>query len=220
MRGEADRQLYVFALSTPGLPRRLTVLGRRLEVLRFGKVEAIVSASYRPEPDTDHVKAQHEIVSRLSGRVRALLPARFGSLVTEQSLRSLVASRGPELLAALKRVRGCDQMTIRIFGAPDRAPTPVEDSRSGADYLRDRRARAHREPSEAVLVRREMTAVVEAERSEPGHGALRVTIYHLVRRTRLAAYRRRASALQASLAPHTVKVTGPWPVFAFAPELL
>jgi hypothetical protein len=46
-----------------------------------------------------------------------------------------------------------------------------------------------------------------------------LTVFHLVPLERLDVYRRRASGLQSMLPRHVVTVTGPWPVFAFAPEL-
>ena len=38
-------------------------------------------------------------------------------------------------------------------------------------------------------------------------------------RRQVSRYTRRASVLQTLLTPYAVTVTGPWPVFAFAPEL-
>jgi hypothetical protein len=62
--------------------------------------------------------------------------------------------------------------------------------------------------------------LVAAERIVAGRETVMSTVYHLVERSRTAEYRQRAVAAGADLAAATVTVTGPWPAFAFAPELL
>jgi hypothetical protein len=219
MRAETDRELYVYALSSPALPRRLSVLGRRLNCIRIGDVSAIVERSNRPRRDLGDIQLQHRIVSRLAALYPALLPARFGSVVSEAALGSLVSERHDEIRAALRRVRNCEQMTVRVFGPAD-AAAPVEASpASGTEYLTRRREHAHRHAPEVEVIRRELSAVVKAERLGPGERGIRVSVYHLVARGAVPRYRRRAAVLQSMLAPFAVTVTGPWPVFAFAPEL-
>jgi hypothetical protein len=41
-----------------------------------------------------------------------------------------------------------------------------------------------------------------------------------VRRSIVERYRARTASLAQELAPHPVSVTGPWPAFAFVPEVL
>jgi hypothetical protein len=82
-----------------------------------------------------------------------------------------------------------------------------------------RQERAHHVPPELDVIRRELGALVKDERVARGDGAIRAVVYHLVAKRALARYRRHAAVLPSLLAPHTVMVTGPWPVFAFAPEL-
>ena len=90
---------------------------------------------------------------------------------------------------------------------------------SGTAYLARRRERAHQRPPEAEIIRRELGSLVRAERAEAGERGLRLVAYHLVARRQVSRYSRRASVLQTLLTPYAVTVTGPWPVFAFAPEL-
>ena len=90
---------------------------------------------------------------------------------------------------------------------------------SGTAYLARRRERAHQQPPEVEIIRRELGALVRAERAEAGERGVRLVVYHLVARRLVSRYRRRASVLQTLLTPYAVTVTGPWPVFAFAPEL-
>ena len=219
MHRETDRAVYVYALSSPGLPRRLSVLGRRLHCLAIGGIDAIIEYSRTPGRSLDEIQFQHRLVGRLAARAPALLPARFGSAVTEDALRSLVSDRQGEIEEALRLVRNCEQMTVRVFGPAEDAPRTDSESVSGTAYLTRRRDRTHRRPPEAEIIRRELGSLARAERSEPGERGIRLVVYHLVARRQVSRYRRQASVLQGLLSPYAVTVTGPWPVFAFAPEL-
>ena len=219
MRRETDRAVYVYALSSPGLPRRLSVLGHRLQCLAIGGIDAIIERSWASGRSLEEIQFQHRLVGRLAARAPALLPARFGSVVTENALRSLVSERQGEIEEALRLVRNCEQMTVRVFGPAEDAlatdPHPV----SGTAYLARRRERTHQRPPEVEIIRRELGSLTRAERTEPGERGIRLVVYHLVARRQLSRYRRQASVLQRLLSPYAVTVTGPWPVFAFAPEL-
>jgi hypothetical protein len=219
MRRETDRDVYVYALSSPGLPRRLSVLGRRLHCLAIGGVDAIVERAALSGRGLQDIQLQHRLVTRLAARTPALLPARFGSVLAESALRSLVAERQDEIHAALRLVRNCEQMTLRVFGPPEPGALSGPPSESGTAYLARRRQRAHHQPPEVDVIRQELGAIVKAERAVAGERGVRLVVYHLVARRMLARYRRRASVLQTLLQPYAVTVTGPWPVFAFAPEL-
>jgi hypothetical protein len=231
MTARNDR-LYVYALAEPGLPRQFTVLGHRLRSLPLDGVDVVVE--HRPPPDftTDAVSRQHAIVTRLASRHPAILPARFGSIADQASLQSLVSRRGKEILAALQQVRGCAQMTVRIVTptvptfsslSPDpadaRSGGPVSSAPTGTEFLKRRLERARHVPSEVEILRRELGALVRSERFVAGERDGLVTVFHLVPHQKLDAYARRASGLPSKLQPRTVRVTGPWPVFAFAPDL-
>ena len=216
---ETEREVYVYALSSPGLPRRLSVLGRRLNCLTIGGVDVIVERSGTPGRSLEDIQLQHRIVSRLAARASALLPARFGSMVTEGAVKSLVSERQDEIQEALRLVRNCEQMTLRVFGPAEREEATDPPSGSGTAYLARRRERAHQRPPELEIISRELGALVTAERAEAGERGVRLVVYHLVARRLVSRYRRRASVLQTLLTPYAVTVTGPWPVFAFGPEL-
>lgn len=216
-----ERTLYVYALTEPGMPRRVQILGHALRILTIGQVQVVVEYhEERPEATTESLREQHAVVVELDSRSNALLPARFGTVLRERALRSTVSEHEAEILQALARVRGRQQMTVRVFGAPDTA-RPVDDRTStGTAFLESRRFRAHYIPAEAATIRTLIGALATAERVEAGERGLRVTVFHLVARQAVEAYRRQAEALHPALAPHEVTVTGPWPPFAFSPELL
>jgi hypothetical protein len=218
MRRQTDRELYVYALTSPGFPRRLSVLGRRLNCIAIGDVDAIVAGSTPQGRGLDDIRLQHRIVSRLADRASALLPARFGSIVSESALRQLLAERHDDIHAALLLVRNCEQMTVRVFGAAAPEALP-EAPASGTAYLVSRQKQAHHVPPDVALIRAELGSLVKDERVEKGERGIRAVVYHLVARRSIPQYRRRATVLPSLLSPNAVTVTGPWPAFAFTPEL-
>ena len=130
--------------------------------------------------------------------------------------------RRPDILAALRpgpRMRADDGARLRL--ADRCSDEPGIRRRSGTEFLEQRRERAHHEPPEVEVVRRELGPLVKAERvaaGERGAGSSRsFTSSRDVSHRRLPPAVRRQSV--AKLRPRTVTVTGPWPAFAFAPEL-
>jgi hypothetical protein len=178
-----------------------------------------------PAVTARNLRAHDAAVRRLARRVDALLPARFGSVVEgEAALREALRPRGAELSEALRLVAGCEQMTLRVFGG-GRAPSPpaaVEPPRGlgpGARYLAAR-LRARRVP-EIEPLRRALGALVRAERAER-HATrpLIASVYHLVPRGRARAYRAALLRTRRDLGSVTVRASGPWAPYAFAPERL
>src|SRR2546428_3359005 len=97
----------------------------------------------RPQVSEATLRAHDAVVRRLAGAVDAILPVRFGSLLSESGLADLLTARGRELSEALALVAGREQMTLRLLGAAT-APTapapPPDDLGPGARYLAARRA--------------------------------------------------------------------------------
>ncbi len=150
----------------------------------------------------------------------AVLPVRFGAYMTDDELPQIVRARRAVLLRALKHVRGRDQMTVRIFG-PALEVLPASRPSSGSDYLRARAAamRPALTPGARALVKA-VSSVVDAQHVSGSRGGVQLTIDHLVRRSNVARYRRLLSSCVEELQPRLdVAVSGPWPPFAFAPDI-
>jgi hypothetical protein len=214
-----ERDLYVYALACRGLPRRIPLRGHSLRTVTVGDVDAIVERLVQaPRPTEAVLREQHDIVSALSGMTDALLPARFGTLVSRPALEGTVAARHAELSTALALVRGQSQMTVRVFGERPDPGAAAGTGGTGTSYLAARRGRGAIPPG----IERIRTAVgpwTTAERVEPGGRGLLVTLFHLVAARTASRYRRAVLGVAPSLAPLRVSVSGPWPAFAFAPEL-
>ena len=108
-------------------------------------------------------------------------------------------------------------MTLRVFGDPaPPPPAPSEPSGPGTRYMEARRREIERARSlpeiEPLLDR--LRPLVKAERIErKQQGTLLGTVYHLVRREDVPAYKETLKEEQG------VTVSGPWPPYAFAPGL-
>lgn len=219
-------QWYVYALVDRRMPRR-RIHGHAIEAVAAGGIYAMAERMRRaPELTEANLIRQHDIVRRLASAASAILPARFGSLLEHAELERIVHLRGPQLRAAFDLVRGCEQMTVRLAGAEPLPPKDVSARRAsppptGTEYLQQRReAAGYPLPDAVARLNAAVRALVRADRAEPGRFGVRAIVYHLIERKRRSAYRRAIAAASAHAAPFEMSVTGPFPPFAFAPELL
>jgi hypothetical protein len=65
-----------------------------------------------------------------------------------------------------------------------------------------------------------LSALAGAERFQPASATLPDTLYHLVPKRRVEMYRAVAARVAASRRTARLTLTGPWPPYAFTPELL
>ncbi len=211
--------LYLYAVidEEPALPLGAGLAGEPLRLVRCGEL-LLVAGEAEPKVTPENLAAQDAVVRRLSGQVTAILPIRFGEKARdEEELCNLLKPRGSDLAAALERVRGCEQMTLRVFGEPaPPPPAPSGPSGPGTRYMEARRREIERARSlpeiEPLLDR--LRPLVQGERIErKEQGTLLGTVYHLVRREEVPAYKKTLKEEDG------VTVSGPWPPYAFAPGL-
>lgn len=222
--------LYIYAIATE-TPEHLGagMKRERLRVVSFRKLAMIVGdLPASPAMTPEHLRTHDAVVKRLAALCGALLPARFGTVSSDEAaLRSQLRSRSRELSAALALVGGCVQMTLRVFGtaaAPIRAKAPKRPAAPagvgpGTRYLAERAQAIEAAGSlpEIEPLRARVSGLVRAERAErQDREGLIGTAYHLVERNRVAAYRRRVKAASELLGPIRVHLTGPWAPYAFA----
>ncbi len=208
----------VFALTREAVAP-FELAGHRIELVDAGGVFAAVERiAERPRVSEAALRAQHDVVMRLLADVEELLPARFGSFMDEGELRQVLALRREIIDEALDLVRGRVQMTVRLKeDAPASSPAPaLTNATSGTAYLESRRAAAApRLPMSATALSAAGGHLVVAERAERSPGVNAVSIYHLVAK---ADVRRYTSAISL-LSMRDLSLSGPWPPFAFAPDL-
>jgi hypothetical protein len=227
--------LYVYAVTEAAPPRPgRGLLGERLRVVRARGLQTIVGEiDTRPTPTPDVLAGHDGVVRRLARGAPALLPARFGwTVADERALRASLGAHRGELAASLRDVRGCVQMTLRLFGTTRgsgaaarraRRRPATRGPRRGTRYL-EARARARQEAEslpELDPLRTLLQGLIRDERRERHDaGGLIGTAYHLVERRWLRTYQSRVEAGAATLAPLRLHLSGPWAPYAFGPRVL
>jgi hypothetical protein len=216
--------LYAIADAEPAGSLGTGIGDEPLTIISVGRL-AVVSGSLpgRPTADAGTLKKQDAVVRRLAGLFTALLPVRFGeSAADEAAVAAKIAPRESELTKALELVRGCVQMTLRVFGEADPAPEPATATGGpGARYLEARRQEqaALRSLPEIGPLSLALRPLLRAERIERhAAGPLLGTAYHLVPREGTAAYLAAVEEARGRIGGRRLAATGPWPPYAFAPE--
>jgi hypothetical protein len=215
--------IYVFAFVEGDLGA-FSVAGEEIEIVAIRGVHVAIQRRDAPPQLSDStLRRQHDLVIRLGEIVNAILPARFGAFIEPAELDRLVRMRRRELRNGLEHVRGRAQMTIRISDsrvAPPRVP-PVR-LRSGTAYLVRRKAELEAAlPTTALhMLQAAVRDLVADERIDTGQTPGVAALNHLVARQRVGAYRssiaRAGRALDRAVG---IRLAGPWPPFAFAPQL-
>jgi hypothetical protein len=163
---------------------------------------------------------RHEEVVEALMEDRDVLPVRFGTRVADETAAArALGERHRELSAALDRVRGAVELSLRMLGErPDDTRGATELS-SGTDYLRAkaRAAAAHEGALRAVhepLARRARASKQRPVREE--NELLRAA--YLVDREQVDGFVDLVSELQASNPRVRLLCTGPWPPYSFTEQ--
>ena len=213
-RRDRDEEWQVYALATGPLPRRIRVAGRSIHVLRVGSVAVAVGTPLDLHVE-EGLRDQHAIVIALAQQFDPILPVRFGARMTRARIAQVIEPSAGALLRALAHVRGRQQVTLRLMGPLAPAISPAT---SGTEYLA-RRLAAQAFPPETSPLQDAVRPFVVDQRIHPGRGGIRLTVFHLVNKESAPAYIRAAQSVAAKIDPWRVSISGPWPPFAFGPEL-
>jgi hypothetical protein len=187
-----------------------------------------------PPVEFGSLRKHQDVVARLATRVPAILPVRFGTLLESDHLEEALQERDEEIAEAFDLVRGRVQFTWRAggrgsgiggrgSGTGDRGPGTgdrgPEEPKSGAAYLRAA-ARAANPPPPAAFraLRTKLSPMIAGQRYQPATPAMPQALYHLVTKKHVTRYAAAAAAL-TKIRP-VLTVSGPFPPFAFAPEIL
>jgi Gas vesicle synthesis protein GvpL/GvpF len=189
--------------------------------LVVGERQAQVSAT-----TAENLRAQDTIVRVLATRATGVLPMRFGTCFENKAaLQNRMARFTAERLrTALARVRGGEQMTLRLFQPEAPALSPRSGAAAenpGTAYLEQRAAALTTslpellEPLRRALAQIVRAEIVDATKRPPLIGS----IYHLIARGDADRYREALAAAQTP-ASITIRATGPSPAYAFAKDAL
>ena len=203
------------ALSVRKLAGALVVVERRADV---------------PPVEFGSLKKHQDVVARLAARVPAILPVRFGTLLESEHLEEAVQERDDEIAEAFDLVRGRVQFTWRLGRRSEAGDRRSEvggrtgeirsgQPKSGTAYLHKAARAANPAPPAAFgTLRTKLAPLIAGQRYQPGTAALPEALYHLVEQKRADRYVTAAAAV--TKARPALTVTGPFPPFAFAPEIL
>lgn len=233
--------LYAYGLSdetgtTLAFDEGAGVGGAKPFLIEGGGVCAVVSefADERVAVTRENLRAHNRVVGRVLAETTPL-PFRFGTLVTPVRLERYVDDNREALLAALARVRGCVEMSVKIMWETEAVRREVETrvearpsatAGPGAAYLASkRRAMAGSEALRAKAdeiatwlagvvgdAARETRVEVAPERE------LVVRAAHLVERVRVGEYRERLRAARVDERGRELRflTSGAWPPYSFS----
>lgn len=232
---------YVFAL-VDARPEQRAGKGLRgpLAVRQVAGGYAVVERRADVPPlEFDTLRRHDAVVSRMADAVPAILPVRFGTLLELEEIEDALAEREEEVAEAFAKVRGRVQFTWRERDRPGARRQPRKEKpevRTAASGVRDsggaapargagsayllRAARAAMTvpPPAFRTIRDKLRPFVDAERYQQASATLPDSLYHLVDRARVTRYESLARALGSRT--QAVRYSGPFPPFAFTPELL
>jgi len=172
----------------------------------------------------DHAAVVRSILHRTTP-----LPFRFGTLVSEEQLKSYIAARKPALEAKLAHVRDCVEMSVKIICDASTADEVTERKSdkaegAGAKFLAEKRreilGNEHRTAEaqkvstwllETVsgLTRDEQVTLRSTER-------LFLSAAHLVERSKIEQYRSKITESRVNRPELRFLLSGPWPPYSFA----
>jgi hypothetical protein len=224
--------LYVYALvaRAPSEGLGTGMNGEALRVITCGGLLAVVGdMSALPAVTSTALREHDRTIRRMTAITDSVLPMRFGSIVDgELDLARRLEPAEATLEAALVRVAGREQMTVRLYEKRGRGEESTHiavplaaaaDLGPGARYLLERRRTLEHDPHSAALdaVLAAPASFIRAQRIE-SHGSrpLIASVHHLIERGQGAAYAAVLHAGTADLIDAAVTVSGPWPPYAFA----
>jgi hypothetical protein len=221
--------VYVYAI-TDGVGDVSDLRGLHDEPLRAVAVGSFVvvigHAVERVSATRELLAAQDRIVRTLHARAHALLPVRFAATVPDMdALTRHAALKDARLAAALRNVRGRDQMTLWLMkkgahppidpGVALPGPKLAGTKGPGSHYLAQRAA-AQAPCPEAQSLAEALRPFVHDERIERGKvSGIAASLHHLIERTNGPAYRRAVVKAAAALPSVAIRVSGPSPAYAF-----
>ena len=223
-------RVYAVVRAGAGEPVEKGASGEALRLVACGEIAAIVGEADAAAVSAEALRLHDEAARRLAAEFDPLLPARFGETASDEAalVRALVP-RAAELAEALARVAGCVQMTLRVFGESAEPPPSVLPeildeplTGPGTRYLLQRRQEAERARSlpEIAELRAALAPLLRAERVERhATGRLLATAYDLVARGDAPRYAELVRSAVARADGPRVALSGPWPPYAFAPEV-
>ena len=182
-----------------------------LRAVRAGALSALCLPA-TPEPVTLDLLERRETLIDSLMEDRDLLPVRFGAdLPDEQAAAQVLIDRQEELRAALDRVRGAVELSVRVQPA-EPGDEPSGSAASGREYLSARIASSQI----AERIHGRLAGHARAATRRPGPDLMRAA--YLVDRDGVADFLAEFRRVQESHPDLALLCTGPWAPFSFTTE--
>ena len=172
------------------------------------------------------VSVRHQQVVAAIANSHDILPARFGTVFRSPASLAADVEKNKELLAQdLKRISGCEEWGVKVFGLPA-PPQAAAGAKSGRDYLQAKAAalRAQALGTADAQVQRFVRALEGvAVETAAGTGAVSRGQRGLHWQGSLLVKRSQRSKLQQLMARFSrdwkgerrIELSGPWPPYSF-----
>lgn len=207
--------IELYAITDDSGPPLPDVAGLRL--VPFDGLAAVCTPASEAELSPETLWHHEEVVEALMAD-RDLLPVRYGTrLDDEATVARVMEGRSRELAAALDRVRGAVELSVRVVAA-DGTPSPPDppETTSGAEYMR---LRAQAEAGHDDVARALHEPLAERAR-ESTEGRTRppelFRAAYLVERAAIDSFVAEVGRLQSVSPGLAILCTGPWPPYSFA----
>ena len=183
-----------------------------LRVVPIDGLAGVYSTASDAELSPEALWRHEEVVEALMAD-RDLLPVRYGTrLDDEAAVARALEERREELAAALDRVRGAVELSVRA-AAPG-APEPA--GAGGSDYLRARARAAAGHDRTARVLHEPLSALARASVEGTPHPPELFRAAYLVEHDAVERFTEAVGRLQNANQGLSLLCTGPWPPYSFA----
>jgi hypothetical protein len=186
-----------------------------LRAVRAGSLAAICAPAEDRKVSPEALWRHEEVVEALM-EDRDLLPVRYGTLVDDDAAAiRAVDARRDELTAALDRVRGAVELSVRaVAGDPDGGEG---EAAGGTSYLRTKMRSAAAQEQVTHSLHEPLAALARADmRRSPRPPSELLRAAYLVDRDAIGTFTRLVARLDARHPGLRLLCTGPWPPYSFA----
>jgi len=198
------------------------VSGTAVRALKIDDVSVLVSDCEAVPPTKENALAHAKVVRSVLGQTTPL-PLRFGTVTTEQQLRTFVTTHKLTLAKKLADVRGCVEMDVKIIWqrSGSDASQPDETNGPGTAFLKEKQRELggdKRLAELSSLLREELGSLIKDESTDlrPSDSTVLAAVFHLVENSKIQQYREKLAAVLEKRPELHFMVSGPWPPYSFA----
>jgi hypothetical protein len=191
-----------------------------LREVTAGSLTAVCGPAQPDALSAEQLWAREEVVEALMAD-RDILPVRYGTRLSDEAAAArALEEHHPQLAAALDRVRGAREVSVRVLGdAGQPANAFQDDPRTGREYLREKAREVEARSDVVVRVHDPLRAAARASVLRPARlsGELLRAAY-LVGRQDVDRFVALVGELQDANPDLQLLCTGPWPPYSFADQ--